>query len=345
MNMHTTPIALFVYNRPDYTESAIRSITACNRFEECTLCIFCDGPRSPSQAASVAAARQVARRWSAQVHATVIERPQNLGPDRSIVQGVTDLLDQYGQVIVIEDDQQFSPDFLDYMLQGLARYREEPCVYQIAGFMSQVEHPSVPDAFFLPYTKPWGWATWARAWSAFDWGMPGFSDMYGDWPVRWRFDLDGHCRYAAGTQQGLRKGVNFGLEHRSLAWDFVWYWCVFRRNGLALFPRRSLVWVGGFDGSGVHSPAVPLRQDALEAFLMYRLSSPIRLPEHVSVDTTAYRRSKEQLGKDEFGTSSYTLIRYTQWFGEYGYRWLQARYPALSQLIRRAKYALHGPPH
>ena len=123
--MQTTPIALFIYNRPDCTQSAIRSIMACDRFNDCTLYIFCDGPRNPLHAAGVDAARHVAYQYSTQVDATLVERAQNLGPDRSIVQGVTELLGRFEQVIVIEDDQQFSPDFLDYMLQALDRFGGE----------------------------------------------------------------------------------------------------------------------------------------------------------------------------------------------------------------------------
>ena len=126
-------------------------------------------------------------------------------------------------VIVIEDDRQFILSFLDYMLQGLDRYREEPQVYQIAGFMSQVEHSETGDAFFLPYTKPRGWATWARAWSAFDWEVPGFFDMYSDWRLRWRFDLDGHCRYAGrnGACAPQRNGVRAGASLAGMGFRLV----------------------------------------------------------------------------------------------------------------------------
>jgi hypothetical protein len=275
---------------------------------------------------------------------TLIERPANLGPDRSIVQAVTELCQKYGRVIVIEDDQVFSLDFLEYMLQALDLYADESRVYQVAAYMPKVDNPDRFDAYFLPYTKPRGWATWERAWSAFDWSMPGFHDMYRNWRRRWRFDLDGNVRYAVGTAHALRKGIEFGLTHHLLAWDFVWYWCVFRLDGVALFPRRSLVWVGGFDGSGVHSPNTPLYQDPIDDFSARRLSQPIRFPSRVQLDSEVYRLSCMQIGRDDCGTSPHAMMRCMQYCGEHLQRQLLAHYPAIADLASRCKKWLLGPP-
>jgi hypothetical protein len=36
------------------------------------------------------------------------------------------------------------------------------------------------------------------------------------------------------------------------AWDSRWYYTVFARSGLVLYPPRSLVANAGFDGTGTH---------------------------------------------------------------------------------------------
>lgn len=39
------------------------------------------------------------------------------------------------------------------------------------------------------------------------------------------------------------------------SWDIRWYLSVFLKNGLTLFPQKSLVNNIGLEGSGVHCPA------------------------------------------------------------------------------------------
>ena len=36
------------------------------------------------------------------------------------------------------------------------------------------------------------------------------------------------------------------------AWDILWYWTIFGRNGLVYFPPQTLVMNIGLDGSGTH---------------------------------------------------------------------------------------------
>ena len=158
--MSVTPVALFTYNRPEHTTRAFQSLENCSRLAECSLHVYCDGPKSGADEKSVAATRAVVRKQAERLGATVIERDSNLGLARSLVGGVTALCEQFGRVIVVEDDLVLHPSFVDYMLQALDRYAHEPNAYQISGYMFPVTQPSKPDAFFLPLITTWGWATW-----------------------------------------------------------------------------------------------------------------------------------------------------------------------------------------
>lgn len=242
--MPATPIALFTYNRPEHTSRVLKSLANCKRLDECLLHIYCDGPKTEAHAQAVEASRKVVRTEAEKLRATVIERDANLGLARSVVQGVTDLCDRFGRVIVVEDDLVLNPSFLDYVLQALDRYADEPNVYQISGYMFPVSQPPKPDAFFLPLITTWGWATWQRAWQLVDWNAPGALEELRDPTVRKRFDLNNSYPYAVMLENRLQGFNN--------SWGILFWWHVFKAQGLALHPRRSLVWNGGFDGSGTH---------------------------------------------------------------------------------------------
>ena len=285
MAVNKTPIALFTYNRPVHTQQALDALSRCACLGECDLHIYCDGPKSPEGTAAVEASRQVVRQWASQSKVTVIERPRNLGLARSIVSGVTELCQRYGWVIVLEDDFVVSPDFVDYMLQALDRYQDEPEVYQISGYMFAVEHPPQPDAFFLPLTTTRGWATWDRAWRIFDWSATGSREQLADPQTRRHFDLDDSYPYSAMLKRQLAGQLD--------SWGILWWWAVFKVNGLVLHPRQSLVWVGGFDDSGTHcGTGSDFPQLRREAFMNPRLSQPITLPERIVEKRAAFNRIK-----------------------------------------------------
>lgn len=285
LNKLKTPIALFTYNRPEHTQLALETLARCARLDECQLYVYCDGPKNFEQTAGVEASRQVVRGWSSRLCAKVIERSENLGLAHSIVSGVTELCKKYGRVIVIEDDFALSPDFLDYMLQALDRYQDRSEVYQISGYMFPIEHPPLPDAFFLPLSTTWGWATWERAWRVFDWNASGWQENGANREMRRRFDLDDSYPYSEMLEQRL--------ANQNDSWGILFWWAVFQTAGLVLHPRRSLVWHGGFDGSGVHcGQSLGFRQASLEDFAQARLAKQITLPEKVVSNEAAFNKIK-----------------------------------------------------
>ncbi len=239
-----TPIAVFLYNRPSHASLVLESLSRCRRVDECFLKIYCDGPKRPEHSAAVAETRQVAREWAARFDSEVVERETNFGLARSIVSGVSELCESHGRVIVVEDDFALSQSFLDYMLTALDRYADERNVYQMSGYMFPIRHATKPDAFFLPLTTTWGWATWSRAWKVFDWDASDAEERLRDPATRRSFNLNGVYPYAEMLEATLQG------EHDS--WGILFWWAVFKAGGLVLHPRKSLVWNGGADSSGTH---------------------------------------------------------------------------------------------
>src|SRR5258708_3100477 len=151
-----TPIALFTYNRPDHTRRVLTALKHCARLDECIVHIYCDGPKRPEHAPMVEASRCVVREWVRQENAKVIERTENFGLAKSIVTGVTELCNEYGRVIVLEDDLIVSADFVDYLLQSLDYYANTANVYQITGYMYPIQVTTPAHTFFLPLVSTWG---------------------------------------------------------------------------------------------------------------------------------------------------------------------------------------------
>jgi hypothetical protein len=242
------------------------------------------------------ATRNVVREWSARAGARVIARETNLGLAHSIVSGVSELCDQYGRVIVVEDDFVLNPSFLDFMLQGLDRYADTENVYQISGYMFPVRHKKKPDAFFLPLTTTWGWATWARAWQVFDWDAHDALERLQDAKLRREFDLDGSYPYASMLEQRLR--------NENDSWGILFWWAVFKARGLALHPRDSLVSVGGFDNSGTHCGDTGWLRSESNPAMGEPWPQLLQFPEQVLTNDEAFERVIQFLRRQRtFSTS------------------------------------------
>ncbi len=279
------PIVIFAFNRPVHTQRLLESLGRNPECSQSDVIIFCDGARRPSDVEQVQATRQVIDSWvhpRKQVH----KRDRNIGLERSVIDGVSQVCEKYGQVIVLEDDLELSERFLHFMNLALNHYREEDRVMQVSGHMFNVETSGPNDAALLPFPTSWGWATWQRAWSKFEIITPTIWKELDSRSTRKRFDLDGAYPYT----QMLRRQLD-GVIH---SWAIQWRAAMFRHDGLALYPRHTLVANKGFDGTGTHC-GVSTESAAITSTAFG--SATFRLPA-VDVDNHVYTRTKDHLRKN-----------------------------------------------
>lgn len=269
--MKHTPVAFFAYNRPEHADRALRSLSTCRRFNECDLFLFADGPKNDEAKQKVEATRELLRHWAERLDANLVERPVNLGLARSIHAGVSELCDRYGRVVVVEDDLVLGADFLDFMIAALDRYGDDPTVMQLGGYTLSPPERVSDDAFLLPVTTTWGWATWRRSWKYFSWEPEGLEQARGDAEWQRLFDLNGPGFYTNMLEDRL--------AGRNDSWGILWWYAVSRRRGLVVYPAQSLVWNGGFDGSGVHCGQGDFTGRAGFDREGWRLQQPPRFPE------------------------------------------------------------------
>jgi hypothetical protein len=287
-----TPIAIFAYNRPRHLRQLFDSLLQCARLDECQVHIFCDGAKKPEHESGVQATRQCVDEFSGRLDAVVIKREQNLGLAHSIVSGVTDLCEQFGRVIVLEDDFILHPFFLDFMLHSLDRYADEERVAQVAGFTFPINMPAKSDALFLPLTTSWGWATWQRAWKLFSWDIESALQILdSDLQIRTQFDLDGAYPFL--------DMLHLIAEGKVDSWAIRWYWCTFTAHKLTLYPRRSLVWQNGFDEAATNTSAERSgAQTSLEGFLQEEWHNPISFPDIAQANEIALDKLKKLLRRE-----------------------------------------------
>ena len=155
-------ICLFTYNRAFETRQTIEALKLNFLAPFSQLFIFSDGPKNESDAEKVGEVRNYIRSIDGFKTVEIIESTINKGLANSIIEGVTQIIDKYEKVIVLEDDLVTTPNFLDFMNQALCFYNGKNNIFSISGFTMDL--PSLAackqDFYFSQRVSSWGWATW-----------------------------------------------------------------------------------------------------------------------------------------------------------------------------------------
>ncbi len=239
------PIVVFAYNRPDHLQQTLQALAKNDLASESVLYVYCDGAKTdatPEQIQKVVENRAVAKAAIGFKELHIIERPQNVGLMNNIVGAVTEIVNQYGRVIVFEDDMLTSPGTLRYFNDALETYKDDEKVMHIVSYMFPHRYP-LPETFF--YTVPYpggGWATWQRAWKYYP---NDIGELYNYWK-----DNLSYFNYWDHDGTDLVKQLVDNYNGTLRTWFVRWYAVMLRMGGLTLYPGKSLVTNIGFDGTG-----------------------------------------------------------------------------------------------
>jgi hypothetical protein len=229
--MNLAPIVLFTYKRLWYTKQTVEALQNNLYAEQSHLFIFSDGPKTEKDELKVKEVRKYLKTIKGFKNIEIIERDKNWGLANNIIDGITKVVNQYGRVIVLEDDLVTSPYFLKFMNDGLNIYEEEEKVISIHGYVYPIK--GLPEIFFLRGADCWGWATWKRGWDLFEKDGKKLLDELVKRKLTKLFDFNGAYPYT--------KMLKDQAEGKVDSWAIRWYASAFIHEKLTLYPGISLV--------------------------------------------------------------------------------------------------------
>jgi len=240
------PIILFAFNRPEHTRRTLSALKQNYLADSSLLFIYVDGPKADftdDQMQKINAVKEVAQeqQWCSEVK--IIESKANKGLAVSITEGVTEIVNKFGSVIVLEDD--LVPDqwFLKFMNDALTVYENENDVVCVTGYIYPVNKP-LPNNFFLKGTDCWGWATWKRGWDIFE--NDGTKLLIELETKNLISDFDFYDSYP------FLQMLKDRIVRKNNSWSILWHASAYLNNKYTLYPGHSLIHNIGFDGSGTH---------------------------------------------------------------------------------------------
>ncbi|MEO5921634.1 MAG: hypothetical protein ABIQ01_10890 [Pseudolysinimonas sp.] len=242
--MRPTPLLLLAYNRPEKLRGVVDALRV---LKPALVYVVVDGPKAgnPDDAARVQSVRDVVAEidWTSDVHTRF--RESNVGLRRSVVDAVSWVTGEHGQVIVMEDDIVPGPHVIPYLEYMLELYRGDATIAHVSGYNvippAELSHPEQLSRRSV-YPESYVWATWDRAWKHYD-------DE-----LRWPGRGDGTAlrRITGSRAAAMRWSQNFADARagRISTWAYRWIASIWSQDAVTVGPNVNLTeYVGHADGT------------------------------------------------------------------------------------------------
>jgi len=270
------PIVIFTYNRLDSLINTINNLLKNENINESKLIIFSDSWKNYKDKESVLKVREYLYTIKGFKSIHIIEREVNYGLAKSIIEGVTDILNKYNKIIVLEDDLITSPNFLSYMNQALNFYQNHDKIFSISGYTGKL--PSLNklknDVYLSYRPSSWGWGTWKNQWDNIDWDVVDFNEFIHNRKKVKKFNRGGI---------DMSRMLKHCMEGKNHSWAIRWAYAMSKQNKYCIYPKVSKVQNIGFGDNATNCKGVNIYKTDLDTKdkLNFKFNKDIKINEQL----------------------------------------------------------------
>jgi hypothetical protein len=259
------PIAIFCYNRLDKLNNLIDSIKKNEEYSNSKIYFFIDiFEHDPSVTHEII---EYVQKIEGFLEKEVIVRDKSYGLRDNILTGIDYVFKSEEMIICLEDDLIIDKYFLFYMNLCLNHFKDQKNVWHINGW----SYPRV--TFFSSriiigrLINSWGWATWKDRWLLHDERENNLIT---------NLDNSEKKKFNYYNLTNWEQQLKDNDANKIKTWAIFWYQTVFLKNGLSVYPSRSLIFNSGMDGSGTNSGISKIFETALKQKKVYKLPKKIK---------------------------------------------------------------------
>jgi hypothetical protein len=224
----------------------LESLLACPECKDSELYVFMDEARNDDEARAVERVRRLFDNLQGFKKVNLFPARMNKGMANSVIDGVTKVLQEHDDIIVLEDDLVVSPDFLQFMNAALKTYKDRSDIWSISGYtprLQELEGDGRNGVFVVPRAQCWGWATGSDRWETVDWEVSDFSRLAQSKELRKEFDKGGN---------DLFRTLEMERRERIESWAVRWAYAAAKQSRWTVNPMQSKVQNIGLKSSESH---------------------------------------------------------------------------------------------
>lgn len=244
--MNFAPIIIPTLDRYKHLEKCISSLQRCTNANKTDLIVSVDYPISDKYASGQKKIIEYLSKVEGFAKKIVIEQKSNLGAKGNFLFLIDYVLQVYENYIYMEDDNEFSPNFLEYINKGLERFKDDPRIIAVCGDGGLFKKPSDYDANYL-YRKgfsAWGYGTWKGRLGKTEYTVDELEDFVKNTKYRKKLKYY-YERHYYSVLSYIKNGKTMWGDG-AIALEMI------KNDTYCVYPTVSKVRNHGHDGSGEH---------------------------------------------------------------------------------------------
>jgi hypothetical protein len=240
------PICLFAFNRPQELAKTIEALQKNYLAQQSQLFVFVDGPRTALDLPMVQEVHSIVKGITGFKSISIHSAEVNKGLASSVISGVNSVLEMNDSVIVLEDDLVTSPNFLDFINQGLQFYKNNSRVFSISGWSLNLSALKNWEEDFYAHRRmsSWGWGMWKDRWERINWDKSYYAKFQHNKSVQRNFG-----QISSDMPQML---LNY-LNGKNSSWAIRACFAQFELDMYTMAPSKTKVNNIGFGGNATHT--------------------------------------------------------------------------------------------
>ena len=243
-----SPVLFVIFNRPQFAQKVFAQI---KEAKPKRLYIAADGPRSdfPDDKSLCMQARDIVSvnniDWECEVK--TLFRDENVGCKGGVSSAADWFFSLEDEGIILEDDCLPANSFFKFCDVMLEKYRNDTRIRHITG--CNLQHGKKWGSgsyYFSNMTHVWGWASWQRAWKAYDRTLGKYSETDAKALLSTIFE----DRLIVDSWVNIFNEVKAGKID---AWGYQLDFANYFNNGLTIIPNQNLISNIGFGANATHT--------------------------------------------------------------------------------------------
>jgi hypothetical protein len=246
---NVAPVLIPTLNRYDHFKSCIDSLSLCTYADQTDLYISLDYPLTEKHWEGYRKIDKYLKDICGFKSVNIIKRETNFGPVKNLFDSIATILKTKNTLIISEDDNVFSIDFLQFMNLNLEVFKDRKDIFSISGYNYPIDIPERYQNEIYIWTgfSAWGCGIWKDKWEKVDFTEDIVFNTIQKFLTNlnkvWRFNKIAN-HYVPSLIHVFRNKVIYGDCYLSM-WQFS-------NKMHSVFPSISRVRNMGHDGSGVN---------------------------------------------------------------------------------------------
>ena len=240
------PVIIPTLNRFSHFKACVKSLANCAHASETELIVGLDFPPAEKYVDGWKKIKEYISQIKGFRNVEIVERNENFGSSKNSHSLQDYAITKYDAYIYTEDDNVFSPNFLDFINKGLEKYRNDENVIAVCGYSYPVDWKTSENAVMQHnYFSAWGYG---------EWGSKRYSmlqSLSSEFIKNALLDKSEYFELRKSLKNRIMTAFNFS-RNEIPCMDITRSIYMTVKQKYVLMPAVSLVRNTGWDGSGEH---------------------------------------------------------------------------------------------